>query len=42
MRRYSEVEDDGSFNPLLDPANAVVQLAIAQAVERDPEGAAAW
>jgi hypothetical protein len=37
-----KVEDDGSFNPLLDPNYATLQLALAQAVERDPEGAAAW
>jgi len=36
------LEDDGSFNPLLDPNYASLQLAIAQATERDPDGAAAW
>eukprot|EP00227_Mantoniella_beaufortii_P013653 CAMPEP_0197578046 /NCGR_PEP_ID=MMETSP1326-20131121/2431_1 /TAXON_ID=1155430 /ORGANISM="Genus nov. species nov., Strain RCC2288" /LENGTH=133 /DNA_ID=CAMNT_0043141199 /DNA_START=317 /DNA_END=715 /DNA_ORIENTATION=+ len=35
-------EDDASFNPLLDPNYATLQLSLAQAVERDPEGAAAW
>ncbi len=37
-----QVPDDGSFNPLLDPNYTALQLALAQAVERDPEGATAF
>ena len=35
LRHYSK--DDASFNPLLDPNYPALQLALAQAVERDPE-----
>lgn len=38
----TQVPDDGSFNPLLDPNYTALQLALAQAVERDPEGATAF